>query len=87
MGRIAAFFLIFMAILAIGQCKKDPDSTAEALAQYLVFCPTGIDACYDECATSTGYPGDGSDFRAFQTCTANCDTRCSTSTLLLSTLE
>ncbi|MCB1169568.1 MAG: hypothetical protein KDK25_04505 [Leptospiraceae bacterium] len=84
MGRIAIILLVFIAILSAGQCKKDPDTTTEALVEYLVLCPTGIDACYNDCGTSTGYPGQGSDFRAFQTCTAQCDAKCSTSALFLS---
>ncbi|MEQ8351379.1 MAG: hypothetical protein RH862_07840 [Leptospiraceae bacterium] len=84
MGRIAIILLISIVAFSFGQCKKDPDATQEALIEYLVLCPTGIDSCYDTCSTTTGYPGDGSDFRAFQICTADCDARCSTSALFLS---
>ncbi|MBU43435.1 MAG: hypothetical protein CMN76_09470 [Spirochaetaceae bacterium] len=84
MGRIAVIVLLSIFAFSAGQCKKDPDATQEALIEYLVLCPNGIDACYDACSTTTGYPGDGSDFRAFQTCTAECDARCSTSALFLS---
>lgn len=93
MKRLLSIFLIFASagLMSLVNCKKDPSTFPEEYVQYLLLCPTGLDACYNDCASSTGYPGSGDTagetFRNFQTCTSNCDTRCNNTALLLSLLN
>ncbi|MCB1166584.1 MAG: hypothetical protein KDK37_08725 [Leptospiraceae bacterium] len=85
MARFGTIIVLITGMVFLGQCKKDSNTTTEELAQYLVLCPSGIDSCYNDCATATGYPGsDGATYRQFTTCTATCDSKCSTSALLFS---
>lgn len=90
MKRAGITFFIFAIVFGLSSCKKDPSTVPDELVQYILLCPTGLDACYNECASTTGYPGGGESagatYREFVNCTGVCDQRCSNTALLLSLL-
>lgn len=62
-------------------CKKDESKLPEKLAVYQLLCPSGIDACYNDCGTSSGVSSGGAageELRAFNACAAQCDVVCDT---------
>jgi hypothetical protein len=82
--------LFLMATLSIAifflSCKKDPDIKTEKLMIYLLLCPNGADACYNDCANSSGISDGtitGVEFNQFSTCKSQCDAYCNTSFLLI----
>jgi hypothetical protein len=85
MNRIAVLPLVSMLVVAAA-CKKDESKLPEKIALYQLLCPAGIDACYNDCGTSSGVSSGtvtGEELRAFNTCTSRCDILCDTSFLLL----
>lgn len=72
--------LFLIALLALFACQKDPDTTPQKMATYLLLCQSGISACYTSCGnnTDTNRNGaiDASEYYAFTQCTNVCATNC-----------
>lgn len=85
MKRIISLVPVLLLTVALG-CASEKSDITEDLAQYLVFCPTGIGGCYQTCAGIHDTNGNGvvdpAEQPNYNTCTALCDGKCSVAFLL-----
>ncbi len=83
---ILYFISILLFAIFFSFCQKDPDTKLEKITIYLLLCPNGTDACYNDCANSTGLSDGnvtGTDFNNFSTCKSQCDAYCNLSFLFI----
>lgn len=77
---LAAASVLTLALLA-GNCAKDKSDGKEGLTNYLLFCPAGIQGCYQGCADRWDLDNSGHidpvEEPDYKTCTATCDSYCS----------
>ncbi len=82
------FYFIFTIGFAIlfSYCQKDPDPKLEKITLYLLLCPDGIEACYNDCANRSGLSDGnitGTEYSGFSTCKSQCDAYCNLSFLFI----
>jgi hypothetical protein len=77
--------VVFLALLLLVACQKDPDTTPHKLATYILVCGAGVQACYTNCGNTYDANRNGtidaSEFYNFKTCTGVCDANCDVSFL------
>ncbi len=84
---VRLMFIFSVIVFLFFSCAKDPNPIIPRFEKYLVLCPTGQQTCYANCGIQYDTNGNGRidpvEQIYYNGCTADCDSRCSLSFLLL----